>query len=283
MSSIADSEIARNQTERVAGPTAEAITKPAATAAEPRVLDIVSLYPRDMNIYGDSGNVLTVRRRAELYGYTPVIHHYNQGDAWPERVDMILGGGGQDQGQGTITDDLFRRSDDLHALADAGCPMLLICGMYQLFGNYFQTAEGTRLPGIGVLNVTTVGQPHRMIGNLVDHTDEFGDVVGYENHSGQTFLHGDGTRPWGVVDEDGTGNNGTDHTEGARRNAVIGTYLHGSVLPKNPRVADYLIRIAAQNRYGAFDPRPSAEATQELSRLDDLAARAAKVAASRPR
>lgn len=252
-------------------------------AVDDRVLDIVSLYPRDMNIYGDSGNVLTVRRRAELYGYTPVIHHYNQGDAWPERVDMILGGGGQDQGQGTITDDLFRRSDKLHALADAGCPMLLICGMYQLFGKYFQTVDGTRLPGIGVLNLTTVGQPHRMIGNLVEHTDEFGDVVGYENHSGQTFLHGEGTRPWGVVDAEGTGNNGTDHTEGARRNAIIGTYMHGSLLPKNPRVADYLIRTAAVNRYGEFSPNPSAQASQELSRLDDLAARAAKVAASRPR
>lgn len=252
-------------------------------AVDDRVLDIVSLYPRDMNIYGDSGNVLTVRRRAELYGYTPVIHHYNQGDAWPERVDMILGGGGQDQGQGTITDDLFRRSDKLHALADAGCPMLLICGMYQLFGKYFQTVDGTRLPGIGVLNLTTVGQPHRMIGNLVEHTDEFGDVVGYENHSGQTFLHGEGTRPWGVVDAEGTGNNGTDHTEGARRNAIIGTYMHGSLLPKNPRVADYLIRTAAVNRYGEFAPNPSAQASQELSRLDDLAARAAKVAASRPR
>lgn len=274
-------DIAHNET--AAAATAADSAESNRSAADDRVLDIVSLYPRDMNIYGDSGNVLTVRRRAELYGYTPVIHHYNQGDAWPERVDMILGGGGQDQGQGTITDDLFHRSDELHALADAGCPMLLICGMYQLFGTYFQTVDGTRLPGIGVLNLTTVGQPHRMIGNLVEHTDEFGDVVGYENHSGQTFLHGEGTRPWGVVDAEGTGNNGTDHTEGARRNAIIGTYMHGSLLPKNPRVADYLIRTAALNRYGEFAPHPSVQASQELSRLDDLAARAAKVAASRPR
>ncbi|MDD6372951.1 MAG: glutamine amidotransferase [Bifidobacteriaceae bacterium] len=247
-----------------------------------RVLDIVSLYPKDMNIYGDSGNVLTVRRRAELYGYTPVVHNYNQGDEWPERVDMILGGGGQDQGQGTITDDLFRRSAQIHALADAGCPMLLICGMYQLFGEYFQTIEGNRLAGINVLDLYTVGHDVRMIGNLVEHTEEFGDVVGYENHSGQTFL-GPNAKPWGRVDADGTGNNGGDHTEGARYNAVIGTYMHGSVLPKNPKVADYLIGTAATNRYGVFDPQYVDGAQEELRHLDELAARAAAVAASRPR
>lgn len=270
--------------------TADVVAAGAAGAAaglvanDGRVLDIVTLYPRDMNIYGDSGNVLTVRRRAALYGFTPVVHNYNQGDEWPSHVDIVLGGGGQDQGQGTITDDLFARSRQIRALADDGCPMLLICGMYQLFGEYFQTVEGDRLPGIGVLDLVTVGQPVRMIGNLVGHTEEFGDVVGYENHSGQTFLRDGGrTRPWGRVDADGTGNNGRDHTEGARYNAVIGTYLHGSVLPKNPRVADYLIGEAARRRYGVERLEPTAQGADELRRLDDLASRAAAVAARRPR
>ena len=96
------------------------------------VIDVVSLYPKDMNIYGDSGNVLTIRRRLELYGYEPRIHMINQNDPWPDHVDMILGGGGQDTGQKKITRDLFRRADLLRGLAADGMPMLMICGMYQL-------------------------------------------------------------------------------------------------------------------------------------------------------
>ena len=92
-----------------------------------------------MNIYGDSGNVLVVLRRLALYGYEPRLHAYNQGDEWPERVDMILGGGGQDTGQKKITGDLFKRAGRLRDLAADGTPMLMICGLYQLFGEYFET------------------------------------------------------------------------------------------------------------------------------------------------
>ena len=162
-----------------------------------RTIDVVSLYPKDMNIYGDSGNVLTIRRRLELYGYEPVVHQYNQGDDWPDQVDLILGGGGQDTGQKKIIDDFYHRAD-------------------LLFGEYFETVDGTRLDGIGVIGAYTVGQNVRMIGNLVEHSDQFGDVIGYENHSGQTFLR-EGVQPLGTVNQDGRGNNGEDHTEGAQR------------------------------------------------------------------
>ena len=198
-----------------------------------QVIDIVSLYPKDMNIYGDSGNVLTIQRRLALYGYEPRVHAYNQGDAWPEHVDMILGGGGQDTGQKKIIDDFFKRADLLRSLAAGGTPMLMICGLYQLFGEYFETVDGSRLDGIGVIGAYTVGQEVRMIGNLTEHSADFGDIIGYENHSGQTFLR-EGVQPLGTVDADSTGNNGEDHTEGARVNNVIGTYMHGSLLPKNP-------------------------------------------------
>ena len=97
-----------------------------------QVIDIVSLYPKDMNIYGDSGNVLTIQRRLALYGYEPRVHAYNQGCDWPEHVDMILGGGGQDTGQKKIIDDFFQRADLLRSLAADGVPMLMICGLYQL-------------------------------------------------------------------------------------------------------------------------------------------------------
>ena len=141
-----------------------------------RTIDVVSLYPKDMNIYGDSGNVLTIRRRLELYGYEPVVHQYNQGDDWPDQVDLILGGGGQDTGQKKIIDDFYHRADLLRSLAADGTPMLMICGLYQLFGEYFETVDGTRLDGIGVIGAYTVGQNVRMIGNLVEHSDQFGDV-----------------------------------------------------------------------------------------------------------
>ena len=246
------------------------------------VIDVVSLYPHDMNIYGDWGNVLTVTRRLSLYGYTPRVHAYNQGDAWPDHVDLILGGGGQDTGQGRIAEDLFLRADTLRKLAAEGTPMLTICGLYQLFGEYFETVAGERIEGIGIFGVYTQGHDVRMIGNLVEHSDRFGDIIGYENHSGQTFLR-DGVRPLGVVDREGTGNNGKDHTEGAQVGNVIGTYMHGSLLPKNPRIADHLIRTAATRRYGEFHPDQIEEQRTALERLDAIAEQAREVAASRPR
>lgn len=248
-----------------------------------KVIDVMSLYPKDMNIYGDSGNVLVVLRRLALYGYEPRLHAYNQGDEWPERVDMILGGGGQDTGQKKITGDLFKRAGRLHDLAADGTPMLMICGLYQLFGEYFETVDGTRLDGIGVIGAYTVGQNVRMIGNLVEHSDQFGDVIGYENHSGQTFLR-EGVQPLGTVDQDGRGNNGEDHTEGARVHNVIGTYMHGSLLPKNPAISDFLIETAVTRRYGTFDTSDQTpEQAKELARLDQVATNARKAAAERPR
>ncbi|MCI1218201.1 MAG: glutamine amidotransferase [Bifidobacterium crudilactis] len=247
-----------------------------------RRIDVLSLYPKDMNIYGDSGNVLSIRRRLELFGYHVQMHAYNQDDEWPEHVDLVLGGGGQDQGQRKIIRDLFKRADAIRALANDGVPMLMICGMYQLFGDYFETIDGDRLPGIGILGLHTIGQEERLIGNLVEHSEEFGDIVGYENHSGKTFLH-EGTRPLGTVDNPGTGNNGSDGTEGARTNHVIGTYMHGSLLPKNPEITDFLIRAACQHRYGEFAAQSDASALRELKGLDDIASKARAVAMQRPR
>lgn len=249
---------------------------------ERRPIDVMSIYPRDMNIYGDWGNVLTITRRLALYGYEPIVHTYNQGDPWPEHVDMILGGGGQDTGQKKIADDFFKRADTLRQLVQEDVPMLMICGMYQLFGEYFETIDGTRLDGIGVFGVYTEGRESRMIGNLVEHSEQFGDVIGYENHSGQTFLR-EGVQPFGQVDREGWGNNGKDRTEGAIVHNVIGTYMHGPLLPKNPKVADFLIRAAAVHRYGEFRPQQTEEQKAELAHINDIVANARGVAASRPR
>ncbi|GAB4077496.1 type 1 glutamine amidotransferase [Nostocoides australiense] len=213
---------------------------------------VVHLYPREMSIYGDLGNTRAMVSRLTRHGYSPVLHQHHPGAPFPEQAHLVLGGGGQDSGQARVEADLEVIAPRLRELAAAGTPMLMICGMYQLFGNAFVTVEGKRLPGLGILDVTTQGNAKRMIGPVVLSTD-FGDVVGYENHSGSTRL-GSGQAPFGTV-RSGFGNNGEDQTEGARTGNVVGTYLHGPILPANPAFADALIGYAAELATGRrFEP-----------------------------
>lgn len=237
-----------------------------------RPLKILQLYPRDMNIYGDWGNVLAVSRRARQHGYETEVVDYNPGDAFPEDVDVVIGGGGQDSGQSVIQEDLHAIAPRLHRLVDEGTPMLVICGLYQLFGHEFRTVDGEVLGGIGVFDARTEGGTERLIGNIVTESEEFGTVVGYENHSGLTYL-GQDVQRLGTVTK-GEGNNLEDSDEGARVANVVGSYLHGSLLPKNPRITDFLIRCAVQRRGEEFSP----------AAIDDaLVERAREVAISRPR
>ncbi|MET4588467.1 glutamine amidotransferase [Arthrobacter sp. 754] len=232
--------------------TQEPQAAPVDKSAGKGIIRILQLYPRDMNIYGDWGNALVLKRRVQWHGYTPELLEYNPGDDFPADVDIIVGGGGQDSGQLIIQEDLQRRAGTLTELAEDGAPMLVICGLYQLFGRFFKTRLGTVIPGIGILDVETHGTDERLIGNVKVSTPEFGEVLGYENHSGQTTL-GSGVRPLGTVAK-GTGNNSKDGNEGARYKNVVASYLHGSLLPKNPAIADFLIRTAAERKFGTFDP-----------------------------
>lgn len=237
-----------------------------------QTLTILQLYPRDMNIYGDYGNLLTLLRRAQWHGYQTEVIAYNPGDDFPEHVDMVIGGGGQDSGQDKIQKDLQKIGPKLIKLADSGTPMLVICGLYQLFGKFFKTQEGHVIPGIGLLDIETVAGPERLIGNIVTKSEQFGDIIGYENHSGQTFL-GKEIEPLGTIVL-GAGNNGNDEFEGARHKNVIGSYLHGSLLPKNPAIADWMIEQAATKKHGGFTPGAI---------NDQFATQARKHAAKRPR
>ena len=237
-----------------------------------QVITVLQLYPKDMNIYGDYGNLLVIQRRLEWYGYQANIIHYNVGDTFPEDVDIIIGGGGQDSGQEVIHRDLINIGPKLKVLAEKDVPMLLVCGLYQLFGNFFKTLDGKTLTGIGVLDVETHGTHERLIGNIITNNEDFGDIIGYENHSGQTYL-GKNVQPFATVIK-GAGNNTKDGHEGARYKNVIGTYLHGSILPKNPLLADFLIHTAVTRKYGDF----STDIIDDL--LADLAR---KVAEDRPR
>lgn len=235
-------------------------------------LDIVQLYPRDMNIYGDWGNTLTLKRRAERYGFEVRVHDYNPGDPWPDHADLFVGGGGQDSGQFRVAEDLARVAPALHDAASAGTPMLVICGLYQLFGREFRTGSGETLRGIDMFDLETVGGPERLIGNVVTESPDFGTIIGYENHSGLTTL-GPDQAPLATV-ASGAGNNGQDGTEGARTHNVLGSYLHGSLLPKNPAVADFLLRTAVEIRGDSFPD----------TALDDTYAEHARgVARTRPR
>lgn len=219
--------------------------------SQSKKLRILHLYPREMNIYGDWGNVLTILRRAEWHGFETELVQHHPGKPFPKDVDIIIGGGGQDSGQSVVKDDLLRIADDLHALADDNVPMLMICGLYQLFGRFFKTANGEEIPGIGIFKMETHAGPTRLIGNIVTKTP-FGELIGYENHSGLTILDDD--QPALGLVQKGQGNNVTDKTEGAIYKCVFGSYLHGSLLPKNPVLADALIEAAAFRKYGHFEP-----------------------------
>lgn len=233
-------------------------------------LTVVHLYPAEMNIYGDRGNIIALHRRLEWRGLPHRIVEVGPGDRFDvSGADIIFGGGGQDAGQLVVATDLRARSDDLHHAAESGVVLLAICGTYQLLGRRFVTADGEEVTGISLLGLETVAGGGRLIGNVVVDSP-FGHLVGFENHGGRTHLDPDQT-PLGRVVR-GQGNNGTTGEEGAVRHNVFGTYLHGPVLPKNPTLADELLRRALA-RHGISDLAP----------LDDTAEQAAaRTAATRP-
>jgi CobQ-like glutamine amidotransferase family enzyme len=237
-----------------------------------KTITILQLYPRDMNIYGDWGNTLVLKRRLEWHGYSVNLTEYNPGDTFPADVDLIVGGGGQDSGQDVIQNDLLAIGPQLTKLANDGMPMLMICGLFQLFGKFFKTQDGHVIEGIGLLDLETHAGSERLTGNIITKSDTFGEIIGYENHSGQTFL-GKNVTPLGKVIK-GAGNNGQDDSEGARYQNVIATYMHGSLLPKNPAIADFLIEKAVTRKYGEFIPTVVDDRFAELAR---------DVASKRPR
>lgn len=245
------------------------------------MLKIVWLYWKSMNIYGDYGNILALEKQLKIHGLKYQIIRYDIGDKFPEDADIVIGGGGQDSSQNKIQDDLMAIAPKLIELAKKGVPMLMICGMYQLFGNYFETSNGEKIKGLNILEaVKTVAGDERLIGNIVVKDDRFGDVVGYENHSGQTYLSGK-VKPFGKV-KNGCGNNMTGSSEGAIYKNIIGTYLHGPILPKNPRVTLFLIEKALENKKHEL-PAVTFENIEEKQKLKRITKIAKEIAKSRPR
>lgn len=213
-------------------------------------ITIGHLYPKQMNIYGDNGNVLTVKRRLEWRGIDTNIIEINPGEikAKLKSCDILIGGGGQDSGQEMVERDMMANKSEITAAVNDGLVTLVICGLYQLFGHSFETITGQLLSGVGVFDIETVGDSHRMIGNVVVSTKNFGQLVGFENHSGKTMLLNNQQALGDVLQ--GSGNNGEDGSEGALYKNAFGSYLHGPLLPKNYNFTDHLIKKALENKYG---------------------------------
>ena len=217
-------------------------------------LVLVHLYPDLMNVYGDRGNIITLERRCAWRGIELEVRARTLGEALdPEEADLIFFGGGQDREQGVVAADLIgQKAAAIKRSVEEGAALLAVCGGYQLLGKFFRMGNGEELPGIGLFDAWTVAGERRCIGNVVIDCgwDASGrQLVGFENHSGKTYL-GPGCEPLGRV-RHGFGNNGEDKAEGAVYKTAFGCYLHGSLLPKNPWFADHLILQALRRRAGS--------------------------------
>ena len=213
-------------------------------------LHTAHLYGDLMNTYGDFGNIVALRYYAHQIGVEVDEKIISLGDDFdPTTYDFVLFGGGQDYEQMIVSDDLPDKARALKQYIETDGPFLGVCGGFQLLGQYFLLADGTRVNGIGALSHYTLNQPdNRFIGNITIH-DEVNDLEyrGFENHQGRTFL-GDDERPLGKVIK-GNGNNGEDGGEGLVYRNVYGTYFHGPILTRNGNLALHILQLALERRY----------------------------------
>ncbi len=223
-------------------------------------LKICHLYPDVLNLYGDRGNILCMEKRLKWRNIDVVTTGVSIGEPLhASEYDLFFIGGGQDFEQETLLSDLAgKKTEEIKSAIEDEKPFLAICGGFQMLGNYYETWDGHKCDFTGAVNFYTVGSKERMIGDYIfECSDPSTTVVGFENHSGKTYL-GSGVRPLGTVIS-GYGNNGEDETEGARYKNVFATYSHGCLLPKNPILCDYILDTALRRKYGG----------SELEYLDD--------------
>jgi len=238
-------------------------------------LKVCHMYPDVLNLYGDRGNILCMKRRLRLRGIDAEFVRCPIGSsASLSGFDLVFIGGGQDFEQQVLLDDLHRGKDrEIRAAVEDGLPFLTICGGYQMLGHYYETYDGRRCDFIGAVDLITVGSDVRMIGNYKFRCEPDAGgtvVVGFENHSGKTRL-GSGVKPLGKVLA-GFGNNGEDGTEGVHYKNVFGTYSHGPLLPKNPAFCDFLLATALERKYGRAELAPLDDRA-ELAAHDEMCAK----------
>lgn len=212
---------------------------------------LAHLYPELMNLYGDRGNLICLKKRLEWRGHHCEIAPISRGEEISyQDYDLLLMGGGSDREQGLMYEDLINMADGLWDKIEQGYPILCICGAYQLLGSYYRSLDGQMLRGLGLFDFYTQSEKGRLIGNILLEIELYGQkgtVVGFENHGGRTYIEDKRLKPLGKVLK-GFGNNGKDGCEGIWYKNLIGTYLHGPLLPKNPALADYFIRAMASRR-----------------------------------
>lgn len=212
-------------------------------------LNICHLYPDLLNVYGDMGNILVLKHRAEERGIKVNIFNVSIGEVFQgDNYDIVFFGGGQDYEQSIVSNDLIEnKKEAIKEYIEAGKVFLSICGGYQLLGKYYTTAEGEKLQGLGILDIYTEAGDKRFIGNTIIYNEDFNETyVGFENHSGRTYIGN--LTPLGVV-KTGFGNNGEDNKEGCIYKNSFCTYFHGSLLSKNPELADRLIKLSLEKKY----------------------------------
>jgi CobQ-like glutamine amidotransferase family enzyme len=234
------------------------------------------LYPDYLNIYADRGNIAVLARRAAWRGHELEVDAVSMGDAVSlGEHDLLYVGGGQDREQALVAVDLAAKADAIEEAVAGGAAVLAVCGGYQLLGRYYRDRDGVELPGIGLLPLHTIAGDRRMIGDVLLDCEWAGrTLAGFENHAGRTLLD-EGAKPLGRVVH-GFGNDGDSGFEGCRADRVIGTYLHGPLLPRNPWLADWVLSQALAHASGAEPP--------ELEPLpDELEREAHGVAAWRAR
>jgi hypothetical protein len=230
-----------------------------------------------MNLYGDRGNVLALRRRAQRRGIQMRVLPIGLGSEDSELIPICSGffmGGGQDLDQDLVAEDLIvSKGPRLREAVAAGAPLLAVCAGFQMLGSHYLTKAGTRIPGLGLLPMHTVAGSERLVGNLLVEADPGLGLrqpllIGFENHSGMTVL-GDGLQALGKVVR-GRGNTGRSGHEGAWRANVLGTYLHGPLLPKNPELADWWLRLAGSHAGGELALDPLDDSAEEAARLEAI-------------
>lgn len=240
------------------------------------LINITHLYPDLMNIYGDIGNVIALKKRAEWRGLKVRINNVHLNEPIPKQTDLYFMGGGQDRDQMKIYKDFLDKKNRLAKDIEANKPFLAVCGALQLLGKFFVSGEGEKITGLGILDLKTVAPSNtvqdRCIGNIAAKlNDRFIDknkisietIVGFENHIGQTIL-GNKVKALGYVLE-GDGNNKRDKTEGVLYKNTLGTYLHGSFLPKNPHIADFLLKQALLVKYDDLQDLNDLDNTEEFA------------------
>ncbi len=217
-------------------------------------IKILYLYPDILDLYGDIGNIKVLKYRMEKRGISVIVDTYSIGDKAPDfsSYDIVFSGGGADNEQKILSEDLVQYKDKIKEAVNKGVFFLLICGSYQLFGKYYKGVDGEIIPGLEVFDYYTEAiedRSKRCIGNIVLEIEIDGEktkIIGFENHGGQTF---DTKENFGSV-LFGNGNKFGDSKEGFRINNVIGTYLHGPLLSKNPKLTDYIIKYSLERKYG---------------------------------